>query len=145
MALDPDITKRRGFTEKREAFCQLVIAIGVDYKAYLMAYDADNMSDGAARVAAYHLKRTDYCSARLEELREGVALDAKFEAVDAYREAIQSYRQAMEAGKFAAASSFLALACKITGLGVDKLDLTSGGKQIEQPTKIMIGVLGKDD
>lgn len=145
MALDPDITKREGFTEKREAYCQLIIGLGVDLHAYRLAYNAENQSDVSARVSAYEIKRTRYCQERLAELREGVALENKFEAVDAYREAMHAYAQAMAAGKYAAASSFLALACKINGHGTERVDLTSGGKPIDKPTKIMIGVLGKDD
>lgn len=145
MALDPDITKRRGFTEKREAFCQLVIGLGVDLHAYRMAYNADNMTDESASIAAYHLKRTEYCSTRLDELREGVALECKFEAVDAYREAMQSYRQAMAAGKFAAASSFLALACKINGHGMERVDLTTAGQPVTGITRRILRGTGNTD
>lgn len=145
MALDPDITKREGFTEKREAFCQLIIGLGVDLHAYRLAYNAENQSDASASVSAYEIKRTRYCQERLAELREGVALQNKFDAAEAYREAMQAYTEAMTARKYAAAASFLALACKINGHGTERVDLTSGGKPIDKPTKIMIGVLGEDD
>jgi len=52
-----------------------------------MAYNADNQSDASASVSAYEIKRTRYCQERLAELREGVALESRFDAAEAHREA----------------------------------------------------------
>jgi len=152
--MDPPVTqstapepihKRRGFTEKREAFAQLVVALGNQTEAYKLTYSPPTMSDDAIRCEASRLLRVPYVFDRVRELRDGLLERANLQADDLVAMCIDTYEQAMEAKQYAAAKGAAELLAKITGIGADKIDITSGGQPITTITRRIVRGSGNTD
>lgn len=134
---DP-IEERQGFTEKREAFSQLVVALGDLSEAYRLSYNAGGMKDEAIRVEAHRLMRTPYVFNRVRELRDGLLERNMLQADDLVAMVIDTYEKAMEAKQYAAAKGAAELLAKITGVGTDRVDITSGGLPITTITRRIV-------
>ena len=127
----PDTLQNRpGYTEKREAFAQLVVALGCQTEAYRLSYNASGMTDKSVSIDSSRLMRNPYVRDRVQELRDGVRERNNLKADDLVAMCLDTYEQAMEANQYAAAKGAAELLAKITGIGADKVDITSGGQPI---------------
>lgn len=141
-----ELRDRDGFSEKREAWCQLAVALNNQAEAYRQVYAAPDIQDETAWTNASRLSRFPYCYQRLKEIREGVRIRNGYTADKLVQMAEQNYEIALETGNVAAANKALELIAKLTGNDINKLDVTSGGKSLAHPvTEIYLGVLEPDD
>lgn len=141
-----ELRQRDGFTEKREAWCQLAVALNNQAEAYRQVYAAPDIEEKTAWVNGSRLSRFPYCYQRLKEIREGVRIRNGYTADKLVQMAEQNYEIALETGNVAAANKALELIAKLTGNDINKLDVTSGGKSLAHPvTEIYLGVLEPDD
>lgn len=140
-----ELRGRDGFSEKREAWCQLAVALNNQAEAYRQVYAEPGVDDKTCWVNGSRLSKYPYCFQRLKEIREGVKVRTEYTADKLVLMAQQNYEIALEAGNVAAANKALELIAKLTGNDINKLDVTSGGKSLAQPvTEIYLGVLEPD-
>jgi phage terminase small subunit len=126
-AAEPDAPERaeRPLTVKQEAFARAYIENnGNASEAYRQAYTAENMTAKTVWEAACRTLATRKVSARIDELRAEIALRNNVTADDIVRELEEARKLAAEKGQATAMVAATMGKAKISGLLVDRAELT---------------------
>lgn len=127
-----DITRRQGFTAKKECFVQLYILYkGESIRAAQEAFDVSGMHPKDASAFACKMRRDPYCAQRISEILVGMADKTISEGIEIINKAMDTYEAAYAAGRYSAAVSALQLVARMTGHDVQRIDFTSGGQPFE--------------
>ncbi len=119
-------------TPKQEAFCLKIIRGANQTVAYRAVYDCVDATEHAVGSKASTLARKPAVAARIASLREGVAAavvaQTGYTLADALREAEEARELAHEKGQASAAASAVTLKSKLSGLLIEKKEITTKGE-----------------
>ena len=128
-------------TVKQEKFCQAFIETGDASEAYRQSYNAGKMPPTSIHVKAHEVRHNVNVSLRIDELRAEAAERNKITVDDLVRELEEARVMAATGDKPQTASMVAATLgkAKLLGLSVDKVDMTSNGKEMAQFTFTPVG------
>jgi len=111
-------------TLKMEVFCNEFVVTGNQSEAYRRAFDTENMKPETINNEAYKLMQRREIAARVDKLKEGIAVKYEITVDDLVKELEEARELAFSTGQPSAMVTAINSKAKLLGLLTDKVQVT---------------------